>query len=119
MIINLLKECCENCIHIDVKAENIVTSYRNMLESSVVKSTTATIWCAHMEVCKEYREAESKDESQFNYEKAPARHIADQTCNQDIHQPILWRGTWAHDNHVDIVNTYTAKREEWMANAGL
>jgi hypothetical protein len=63
MIINLLKECCENCIHIDAKAENIVTSYRNMLESNVVKSTTATIWCAHMEVCKEYREAESKDES--------------------------------------------------------
>ena len=63
MIINLLKECCENCIHIDAKAENIVTSYRSMLESSVVKSTTATIWCAHMEVCKEYREEESKDES--------------------------------------------------------
>ena len=63
MIINLLKECCEKCIHIDAKAENIVTSYRNMLESNVVKSTTATIWCAHMEVCKEYREEESKDES--------------------------------------------------------
>lgn len=62
MIINLLKRCCENCIHIDAKAENIVTSYRNMLESNVVKSTTATIWCAHMEVCKEYREEESKDE---------------------------------------------------------
>ncbi len=63
MIINQLKECCENCSYIDAKAENIVTSYRSMLESNVVKSTTATIWCAHMEVCKEYSEAENKDES--------------------------------------------------------
>lgn len=63
MIINLLKGCCENCIHIDAKAKNIVTSYRSMPEYNVVESTTATIWCAHMEVCKVYREAENKDES--------------------------------------------------------
>ena len=63
MIINLLKACCENCSHIDAKAENIVTSYRSMLEYNAVESTAATIWCAHMEVCKEYREAESEDES--------------------------------------------------------
>lgn len=63
MIINLLKRCCENCIYIDARAENKAISYRDMLESNVVKSKTATIWCAHMEVCKEYREAESKNES--------------------------------------------------------
>nr|DAH04363.1 MAG TPA: hypothetical protein [Caudoviricetes sp.] len=34
-----------------------------MLEYNAVESTAATIWCAHMEVCKEYREAESEDES--------------------------------------------------------
>lgn len=63
MIINLLKECCENCIHIDAKAENETELYGNILDSNIIRTTTATIWCAHMEVCKEYREAESKDES--------------------------------------------------------
>lgn len=63
MVINLLKECCENCIHIDVRAENKTETYRNTLNSNITRKTTATIWCAHMEVCKEYREVESKDES--------------------------------------------------------
>ena len=63
MIINLLKRCCENCIHINAKAENETELYRNMMDSNITRKTTATIWCSHMEVCKEYREAESKNES--------------------------------------------------------
>lgn len=63
MIINLLKECCENCIHVDAKAENETELYRNVLNSNITRNTTATIWCEHMEVCKEYHEAENKDES--------------------------------------------------------
>lgn len=62
MIINRMKECCENCNFIDA---HVKTDY--MCRGRETPHTV--IWCEHMHVCGDYRDTINKDNAPGRFAK--------------------------------------------------
>lgn len=57
MIDNRLKNCCNDCNHIDAFADTRSESYRTVVDRSTMHTrVNVLIGCKHMYVCKKYIE---------------------------------------------------------------